>query len=595
MDGLRQGCLLTDCCPLKPLVENPNLVTCLRDGVVYLRYSGECLQQVFPRDMTKILCRVPADWCRLAAVVKGKRRGESKMGKLHFMAMLGFNPKGYTYCTYQWENRGRNEGIHSSKDSQETKESELFTRYAQLATLSKVLNDHPQEEIRVTIFLTEKAREFSWEGNFVPAQVPEGIEEDNPGLKKALLDFKEKYPEILIDGIDNALDVSIPDGKNQKEQDEIFRTIYESIGEEEQIFFDLTHSFRSIPILAITVLNYARAVKNIRVGGLYYGAFDARDANGGKAPIFDMTYCDSVMQWTAAAESFLTSGSSNQIQKVYKEQSETREHAGIKKAVDDLNRLTNCLETSRGRQLAAPQNGNYGDLQKSSSIKAAYEGFAKSCEDVDRRGATIENSALRELFDKIRDETAVLGVKVYADGRVLEQTSIGVTAVRWAIQKGLTQQGLTALEATLTTYVGEVCGFTDLLSNDRGRGIIYNILSGNGSDKITTDEYVRLSGVLDSVLCGEKSRLYECTEWTKDARNSINHFGLIDKDSVSYNKNRKQSRDQKRRRNQTYTYDQLIHVLRERYGEFLQSMENTGCRLMNEQGDEIPWGEWFKI
>ncbi len=46
----------------------------------------------------------------------------------------------------------------------------------------------------------------------------------------------------------------IPEGANSNEMMEIFQTIYKLISLDEDIIFDVTHSFRSIPILIMLVL-----------------------------------------------------------------------------------------------------------------------------------------------------------------------------------------------------------------------------------------------------------------------------------------------------------------------------------------------------
>lgn len=40
-------------------------------------------------------------------------------------------------------------------------------------------------------------------------------------------------------------------------------------GEGDEIIFDITHSFRSIPMLAITIMNYAKVLKNCKLKEVY--------------------------------------------------------------------------------------------------------------------------------------------------------------------------------------------------------------------------------------------------------------------------------------------------------------------------------------
>jgi len=45
---------------------------------------------------------------------------------------------------------------------------------------------------------------------------------------------------------------------------EIFRTIFDEIDENDEIIFDVTHSFRYLPMLVFIVINYARVVKKMQ-------------------------------------------------------------------------------------------------------------------------------------------------------------------------------------------------------------------------------------------------------------------------------------------------------------------------------------------
>ena len=60
---------------------------------------------------------------------------------------------------------------------------------------------------------------------------------------------------------ENIIPVNIPDGLKQNEIWEIFDKIVENIDAGDEIYFDMTHSFRFLPMLAITVLNYSRVIK----------------------------------------------------------------------------------------------------------------------------------------------------------------------------------------------------------------------------------------------------------------------------------------------------------------------------------------------
>lgn len=106
--------------------------------------------------------------------------------------------------------------------------------------------------------------------------------------------------------------ISIPSGKKETELWEIFEQITEKVPEHCELFLDITHGFRSLPILAYIALSYLRVTRKVRIGGVYYGAYEARNENN-IAPTFDLTPFLSLLDWTSAADQFLSTGSAERL------------------------------------------------------------------------------------------------------------------------------------------------------------------------------------------------------------------------------------------------------------------------------------------
>lgn len=196
----------------------------------------------------------------------------------HFMATLG-NGR-YSESTYVWP------GGSGHK-----------TKYVQVAALLKMVEDIQKEskteddalaEVKVSIFLTADARKTHWEA------LKEEIEAIWQELSEEY-DFLCDFPEIS--GID------IPDGNDEAELNTIFETMFQAIRNGEEVYFDVTHGFRVLPMLALAVINYARPIKNIGIGAITYGAFNMKHPE--TTSLLDLTYCSRIMEWTGASEAFL--------------------------------------------------------------------------------------------------------------------------------------------------------------------------------------------------------------------------------------------------------------------------------------------------
>jgi len=162
-----------------------------------------------------------------------------------YLSFLGTND--YLPCTYEY----RSERIAN-------------VRFVQEATIRMNCMDW-QNQDRVVIFTTQKAFRQNWKddghrnpetGEKIPVQ----------GLETCIKNIEGRF------SLDQQL---IKDGSNEKEIWEIFTQVFESIRDGDEIIFDITHAFRSIPMLAIVVLNYAKIMKKASLKGIYYGAMES--------------------------------------------------------------------------------------------------------------------------------------------------------------------------------------------------------------------------------------------------------------------------------------------------------------------------------
>lgn len=353
---------------------------------------------------------------------------------IHFITVLGTSL--YTNCTYEIEGT----------------DFVCNTSFAQMAALKYIASAHGRCG-KITVFVTENSEEKNWKTReytedekkmLAGRQIELRPNEAKIGLKEML---EKEFPDTEIKSI------KIREGRNKEEIDEIFESMYDAILPDETVYFDFTHGLRNIPMQALTVIHYAKILKNIQVGGMYYGAFELGEKGDDgflHVNLLDMSACSAILDWTSAAEAFIKGGSSNQIEKLYKERVKPgKEEMYITRTQKSLYDLTNCLNTSRGKA---------GGSAKS-SIQKAYSFFKENYRKMREGGHKISERPLLRLLDKIEEDVEIFGRECYLvrEGRkiCLKNTATGMAAVEWAIRKGLTQQGFTALEETIKTYICE--------------------------------------------------------------------------------------------------------------------------------------------
>ncbi|MBD2389277.1 TIGR02221 family CRISPR-associated protein [Aphanizomenon flos-aquae NRERC-008] len=118
--------------------------------------------------------------------------------------------------------------------------------------------------------------------------------------------------EILGDRFQSQ-DVLIPSGKVETEVWEIFDAVVNSVEPNAKVLFDITHAFRSIPLLVLLAAAFLQKARNVEIVGVYYGAFDA---NREQPPIFDLTPAIKLLDWLTATDKFLSTGSSVELGKL---------------------------------------------------------------------------------------------------------------------------------------------------------------------------------------------------------------------------------------------------------------------------------------
>lgn len=183
------------------------------------------------------------------------------------------------------------------------------TRFIQQATLQmltqqKVGGEWTKND-QIYIVLTEKAKEYNWD-------IPSGKrynpkdKKDEPyiGLKSALEQMSLPTPIKTID---------IPDGNNERELWDIFDKIYTVFENGDELYFDLTHGFRYLPMMVLVLGNYAKFLKNTIVKSITYGNYESRDKETNIAPIINITPLAALQDWTNAAADYLEYGDATKL------------------------------------------------------------------------------------------------------------------------------------------------------------------------------------------------------------------------------------------------------------------------------------------
>lgn len=167
------------------------------------------------------------------------------MARKVFISFLGTSP--YTECIYDVF------GHHSEP-----------VRFVQEALITDICKEWCEQD-RIFIFCTSKestGKLGSKESNWIDHDGNIGLENRLRMLKGSGL--KPEYEEIDIKA-----------GFFEGEIWQVFDTVFSVLREGDQIYFDVTHAFRSIPLFSVVLFNYSKYMIGTRLERIMYGAFES--------------------------------------------------------------------------------------------------------------------------------------------------------------------------------------------------------------------------------------------------------------------------------------------------------------------------------
>jgi CRISPR-associated DxTHG motif protein len=161
--------------------------------------------------------------------------------------------------------------------------------------------------------------------------IPRGASESNwEALQKRL------HGKVSLQPIKN-----IPERNSPEDVWSIFQQVTNCLQDGDSVIFDITHSFRSVPVVALIAVSYLRVVRKVKIKGLLYGAFEAKNKETNETPTFDLLPIVSLLEWTTATDQFIKTGNGEALASLLHSSNSTTENlaASIKGIAQGLQLL----------------------------------------------------------------------------------------------------------------------------------------------------------------------------------------------------------------------------------------------------------------
>lgn len=330
-----------------------------------------------------------------------------------FLSFLGTN--NYLPCTYFLR-------------EQEVRD----VRFVQEA-LSRILCHGWKAEDRIIVFTTNEATDKNWR---------DGGHRDDDGNPLEGLAARLSGLGLQCE-IQN---MTIPQGHTAEDIWRIFNQICAQINDSDTVFFDITHAFRSIPMLAMVVLQYLKVLKNIQVDGIYYGAFEVlgpawkvkkMPLQERRAPIIDLTDFVYLADWAMAVDRFLAAGDGRAIDELVRKTAVPV----IKSATSDTQEFKGAIAV----QNLAKSLVNFSQVMATCRSLQITEAAARLIKNIDNCNKVDLIPPLELLLTKLKES-----VKGFRED---DEITNGLQAARWCLEHNLIQQAYTILQETVVSLV----------------------------------------------------------------------------------------------------------------------------------------------
>ena len=97
---------------------------------------------------------------------------------------------------------------------------------------------------------------------------------------------------------------------------DLFMNLINEVNDGDEIYLDITHSFRSIPLFMYVMLEFMRYFKNVKLKGIFYGMFDVIREFEGIVPVVDLSPIFEISEWIRGMYEFTTYGNGYLISKL---------------------------------------------------------------------------------------------------------------------------------------------------------------------------------------------------------------------------------------------------------------------------------------
>lgn len=293
--------------------------------------------------------------------------------------------------------------------------------------------------------------------------------------------------------------IPIQAGRNEQELWDMFQAVVDIVPENQNIIIDVTHGFRSQPMLLLAIAVYLQVTKNVKVDYILYGAFDAKDENG-ISPIFDLKPFLDLISWSFATENFIKKGDATLLSELiinihnqaYKSKNDYLPK-GLKSVGQKLSDMTKAFSVVRPQEIL-------------NIAKELPEKITQSYLDTDNLSKA---KPFKSLLDKITEKFAKFSI----DETVFSESGINAQAeiIQYYLDTKQYQQAVTLSRELVVSKVCSIYNFDMLTQREQAENLLNNAIRNDNPFLQMTEKGKKFADVWQNL---------------GNIRNDINHAGM---------------------------------------------------------------------
>lgn len=273
------------------------------------------------------------------------------------------------------------------------------TRFIQ-EILADIIFSQFSSNDKILVFYTKKSMECNWLNDGQPRTL-ENSQIENIGLKQIL---ESKDYGAIVEGY------KISEGFSEKEVWDIFDAVYSKLEQDDEIYFDVTHAFRSIPMFSTILFNYAQLMNGVKLCNVYYGAFEklgpafevmTTPVEERIAPILDLKTIIQLQSLTQIAQDFISYGRVGKLADTFSPGDNKRQNNLIGQFKSEISKLESYIVTNKIKDIEEGKfvsriNQIVKQLDELSSITEAQRTILHKLKD--NVGAFKENGGFQNIL-----------------------------------------------------------------------------------------------------------------------------------------------------------------------------------------------------